>query len=212
MKNSFEKLDSFIDGVLGERGYAFLLQASRYLVSLVSIVLLIVCTAHFVGQSSEWNAGTVRADLSHLEEALKNFDGDCGIQEVLSGGHSLLFLTQTARPTDAFAAFKLANENTWRGPYIHKVPVAQGYPYMLLKTNKGLFIVPGEGVRLPKGSILGKEFFLTAESNLKALSAAGGILSHNGEPLVREFICGVKDADGIVNRLASWIKGLFSSW
>jgi hypothetical protein len=48
MKNSFERLDNFIDDVLGESGYDFLVSISRYGVILISASLLVVCTAYFM--------------------------------------------------------------------------------------------------------------------------------------------------------------------
>lgn len=205
MKNSFERVDNFIDKVLGERACSFLVNVGRSAVSLASIGLLVICTAHFVGQSSDWNAGVVRADLSHIAAALTAFERDCGLTAVLPGMHSLHFLTSASRPTDELAGFCVQHANNWRGPYINKVPVVQGYPYSLLKVAQGIFIVPSQGVHLPKGQVVGKDFFWIDSLDIAALSAPGGILAHHGEPIVRLYVLGSPDAGGLFSWLmAGW--------
>gem|GEM_PF-6751718 len=54
MKNSFERLDTFIDRLLGESGHVFLIRIARYVVSLMSVALLVICTAHFITNGHSW--------------------------------------------------------------------------------------------------------------------------------------------------------------
>ena len=210
MKNSFERVDNFIDKVLGERACAFLVNVGRYAVSVASIGLLVICTAHFVGQSSDWNVGVVRADLSHIATALSAFERDCGLNAVLPGMHSLHFLTSATRPTDDFAGFSLQCASNWKGPYINKIPVVQGYPYSLLKVAQGIFIVPSQGVNLPKGQVVGKDFFWTDGLDVAGLSAPGGLLAHHGEPIVRMYTLGSVATNGAFSWLLNGWQALKS--
>lgn len=189
MKNSFERIDNFLDRMVGEAGYTFLARAGRYVISLVSISLLAMCTAHFVANGSTWSPGMVGANLHKINEALLRFDQDCGIQRSVPGRYSLHFLTLRYPSVDDLGGFLLKSTQGFAGPYMRTVPVVDGYPYALVVNAQGMFIVPGDGVQLPNGHRLGKEIFLDAESDIEGL-VANGILAYQGEPLVRKYTPG----------------------
>ncbi|MDQ5940361.1 MAG: hypothetical protein QG632_87 [Candidatus Dependentiae bacterium] len=189
MKNSFERLDNFIDRLLGDTGTLFLIRIGRYAISLVSIALLAICTAHFVVNGSAWSTGVIRADLNNIVDALSRFDANCGLQKVLPGIYSLEFLTLPYADVDKLAGFTVQKTySSWQGPYLKTVPVVDGRPYVLLSTEHGLFVAPSYGVRLPNGTQLGANIVWDWQSDVEAMAADDGPLSHQGEPLVRKFV------------------------
>jgi len=188
MKNSFERFDKFIDKALGDNGLFFLIRIGRYVISLVSMALLGICTAHFVANGSAWSAHVVRADLHNAVEALSRFDTDCGLKKVLPGIHALDFLTMSYLPVDSLAGFDIQNVRAWQGPYLKTVPVVDGRPYVLLATESGLFVAPSYGVRLPSGKLLGRDVVWDWQSDIDAMTADDAPLSHQGEPLARKFV------------------------
>jgi len=166
----------------------------RYVASLMSVALLVICVAHFVSNSSMWSGGVARANLTHLSGALAALDRDCGISAVQPGLHTLHFLTKSYPSVDDLAGFKLAQSQCWAGPYIKTIPTMQGYPYELLVVDQGMFIVPARGVQLPSGFVIGERLVWSASADVRAMMKADGILSYDGEPLAREITFAHEDS------------------
>lgn len=64
----------------------------------------------------------------------------------------------------------LAHPEKWQGPYVNDNPTMQGREYLIVRTKKGHYLTPGEGVELPNGKIVGKDIMLDEEVDLESLA------------------------------------------
>ncbi len=63
----------------------------------------------------------------------------------------------------------LAYPDKWNGPYLDENPTLQEKEYMVVRTNQGYFITPGDGVTLPNGKIIGKDIMLDENADIAAM-------------------------------------------
>ncbi len=71
----------------------------------------------------------------------------------------------------------------WEGPYLNRNLVFEGKEYQVVRTNKGYFITPGEGVTLPNGTTIGKDIVLNETSDIAAMSQDKQPLNYNHQAL-----------------------------
>jgi hypothetical protein len=64
----------------------------------------------------------------------------------------------------------LAYPERWEGPYLEDNPTMQEKEYLIVRTKRGYFITPGEGVILPNGKDVGKDkIVLNEDTNIRIL-------------------------------------------
>ena len=67
--------------------------------------------------------------------------------------------------------------NFWQGPYLKYNLMMQQEPYVIAKTLSGYYIIPGNGVTLNNGQILGKDIIIDKKTNMDKLLADSGALT-----------------------------------
>lgn len=72
----------------------------------------------------------------------------------------------------------------WAGPYVQDNPTIQSKKYEILKTKKGYYILPGTGVQLSNGMVMGKDIVITPETDIEELINAEHGLFYNGKALI----------------------------
>lgn len=190
MKYTFKRFDSYIDYVLGVHGYPLLTRVAQSAGTALLAFLFLVCTAHFVLYAPRWHAAVVQADLRHIADAVTRMHHDCEIKKMRVGIHPITALAKRRIQPYDLQNITLAHPGSWKGPYLARVPVVQNHPYQLLKTHRGLFIVPGTGVTLPNGQIVGRDLEWHARTDVTALADSGGPLFYQGQPLMAEIVYG----------------------
>ena len=162
-------------------------------------------------RAPQWQISAVQTDLYRIAAALKQLDNDCSISDMRVGLHPIELLTHQNLPSEHIY-IDLKNSENWDGPYLSGSATIQGKPYQLLKTKRGLFVVPGDGVQLPLAFIIGQDITWHAESDIAALSAPGNVLFYKSGPLTLEVVYGEKArirSKGLlpkaVEQLGAWI-------
>lgn len=84
-------------------------------------------------------------------------------------------------------SMNLRNPEKWQGPYLNDNPTFQEKLYMVVKTDKGYFIVPGDGVELSNGKIIGKDIIISSNTDIEALMRDQKGLSYKGNPLAAKI-------------------------
>ena len=194
MKYSFEYIDNYIDTVLNTIGYLRAKRAIRYIGSFMVLMMLGFCTAHFVIRVPQWHERQVHKDLQHIARAVTAMDKDCRIVDMRVGIHLLTPLTQKLVSEHELSNTVFKYPENWRGAYLAKMPLIQGKPYQLLKTDKGLFVVPGSGVVLPNGMMVGRDIIWQAQTDVAALTRSGGPLFYRGVALALKVAYGRQPA------------------
>lgn len=72
----------------------------------------------------------------------------------------------------------------WEGPYLLDNLTIQTKEYELIRTHNGFYIVPGEGVTLPNGKVIGKDLVLDEHSDFVSLQQLSGDLNFEGKSMV----------------------------
>lgn len=70
---------------------------------------------------------------------------------------------------------------------------------MQARTNEGLYIVPGDGVKLADGKVIGKTLLIGLDSDIERMMGDPQALLSNGKPLTAR-IPTVRDQTQVVRR------------
>jgi hypothetical protein len=86
----------------------------------------------------------------------------------------------------------VAHPEKWEGPYLQDNPTMLGQEYQIVRTLKGHFITPGEGVRLPNGKVIGKDIILDEDADIASMMLDVNSLRFKDKPLaaplnIRQF-------------------------
>ncbi len=90
---------------------------------------------------------------------------------------------------------QLAYPERWNSNFIGSNPTLQGKFYQIIKAKDGVFVAPGDGVRLPSGKIIGRDIIINARTSMSAYIKADGVLLYKKQPLVRKLTFVIGDWD-----------------
>lgn len=128
--------------------------------------------------------GILIADnIARLSEILERIDTTCKIISFDAQKNPINFLTVRGFAGSEVGSMNMSYPTHWQGPYLHKELSIQGIPYMVVKTTKGYFITPGDGVRLPSGKVIGTDIVLDEKADIEALIRDEQSLMFEGKPL-----------------------------
>ncbi len=183
------KLDNFLDKVdrAIEKGISPLWKfVQKYFVifsSSLLLFLLIIFLLKIYQDTSSVRISVMREDLEVLEQILNRIDKECNILSVRSKGADLDFFTVEKFVGSAVGCLNLAYPKNWRGPYLQQDPTIDGRFYEIVRARDGYFVVPGQGVRLPNGMVMGKDVIVSDKVHIGELIKPGGALNYNGRAL-----------------------------
>lgn len=151
-------------------------------------------------------ATVITSDLEQIEKHLNEIDRDCNILSVVPARAYVDFLNVNTFTGSTIGALNLAYPDKWQGPYMRKNPSIHGIFYELVKTREGVFIIPGNGVKLPNGLVVGKDFEVTFGTEIGKMLEAGGQLNFKNEPLARKLTFKIGDWDSPVFQHGTYDK------
>lgn len=147
------------------------------------LVLVGILGVNFYYRSRWYTVGVVTQDLKVLQDIFKRIDESCTIMSFDAPITPINYLNVRSFEGSEIGAMNLVYPSRWEGPYIKDNPTIQGIEYQIVRTNKGYFITPGNGVTLPTGKEMGKDIVLTEASDIAKMTTEEGVLSYNGESL-----------------------------
>jgi hypothetical protein len=156
---------------------------SVMLTSILFLGLVVTAVYRFFNAPENKMGSIVAADLSVMANIFKEIETNCSIVGVKGNKDSIDFLNVASFAGKDVGPLTLAYPEKWQGPYLKDNPKIQGKFYQLVKTLKGYFILPGDGVELPNGKIMGKDLIITESSDLPALLKDATALFYNGKSL-----------------------------
>lgn len=109
----------------------------------------------------------IAQDVAQLQKIFEDIHRDCGIVDFEHTKNYIDFLTVKEFVGSEVGAMNLLHPTNWKGPYVQNNPTIQEKEYIILRTEKGYFIVPGEGVALGNGKIVGKDFGLNENADVQ---------------------------------------------
>ncbi len=172
-------LDQRVDQAIGP-GYRY---ARRYFTifsaSLLSIIVLFVFFKMYYTKPY-FVASVMQSDMLHLEKILHDIDDTCEVLSLQDVSAPIDFLTVESFAGSMVGGVDLAHPKNWDGPYLEQNPIAQGKFYELAKAKDGYFIIPGKGVMLPNGAVMGKDIIISPKTSVEKLTQIGGFLNYKG--------------------------------
>ena len=131
-----------------------------------------------------------RIIVKHINEISTVFNAineKCGILSFEHKVNYVDFLTVGSFESSEVGGMNLRNKDSWEGPYFLDNPTVQAKHYEIIKTKKGYFLVPGNGVKLSSGLVIGKDVVFDKDTDVDALVENGTLVDKSGNPLVAEI-------------------------
>lgn len=126
--------------------------------------------------------------VQKLSDIFKIINQQTNIMKIEGDRATIDFLNTKSFAGSSVGPLVLQYPQKWQGPYLIDEPRIQNKLYQILKTKKGYYIVPGDGVRLQNGKVLGKDLILNINSDIESLLLDfKGLLGKNGKPLASKI-------------------------
>jgi hypothetical protein len=132
-------------------------------------------------QSQRMNDMIIADDVAHLAEILNTIHRECTIIDFEHQKNHIDFLNVISFEGSEVGPMNLAHPERWRGAYLKDNPTIQEKYYQVVRTKKGYFVVPGEGVQLSNGLIIGKDILFDEEADIQVMTE--DILQFKKRPL-----------------------------
>lgn len=135
-------------------------------------------------------------DIARLAAIFERIDATAGILGFDYQKNPINFLNIKK---DGFVGSELGSMNLkypdkWEGPYEYEMPRIQEEDYIIVRTKKGYFITPADGVRLPNGKIIGKDIILDEDADIEHMMHDDQLLSYQGMSLAAKIKIGMQPA------------------
>lgn len=148
----------------------------------VLFVVLFIISAVTLWRNSGINFDEhIHHDITELKYTLEKIQTDCYIYNFEHEKNYIDFLNVVKFSGTTVGSMELGFPYNWKGPYLKINPKIQDRLYVVLKNKQGYFIVPGDGVHLANGKIIGKDLILDQNSDMKKLMQDfDGLMSSSG--------------------------------
>ncbi len=162
-------------------------QKNYYIIPLIAALLLLALAC--IGVVSLWYQAKrginvlITQEIQNLSEIFKKIDQQCGIIGFDHQHTYIDFLNVNSFEGSEVGATDLAYPEKWKGAYLRDNPTIQGKVYEIVRTKKGYFIVPGTGVMLNDGRVIGKDIIFDRNADIAKMTEERGVLNFNGKPL-----------------------------
>jgi hypothetical protein len=159
----------------------------------IFVLLFIMRTLH---NKADFTAAIITHDLKKIATALHAIDESCDILSFDHDRNYVDFLNVTRFTGSEVGGLNLGRPQNWKGPYLNDNPTIQEKLYEIVKVKDGVFVVPGDGVELPNGRVVGKDFILTPGSLMEQKIRPGGDFYYRGRHLVENLTFRIGDWRG----------------
>lgn len=125
----------------------------------------------------------IAEQVKTLVHILKKIDDTCGIVAITRDRSVIDFLNVKSFAGSEIGPLNLMEPKKWAGPYLETNYAIQGKLYEIIRTKEGYFVVPGEGVKLSSGKVIGKDIVFTYDTDVEAYVNDAGGLEYDGNPM-----------------------------
>lgn len=162
-----------------------IIQSSLMPVLAVTVFCIFVIIAIFNTfiSTKDYETELIERDVKMLADTFKKIEKDCKILGFANVKNIINFLNVKAFTGSEVGPMNLKHADRWKGPYAETNPSMQGKEYQIIQTHKGYFVVPGDGVTLPNGKIMGKDINFDENSDVQAMMRDDQLLHFKGKAL-----------------------------
>lgn len=153
------------------------------LVALAFLALFSMITVKYVYQARRANDELIAQHVEKLQKIFKDINDTCKINGFRHQQAYVDFLNVTCFEGSMVGPMSLLEPKNWKGPYLKESLTIDGKEYQIVGTKKGYYIVPGEGVKLANGKVIGKTLLINSSSDIEAMLRDSNALLSNDKPL-----------------------------
>lgn len=125
--------------------------------------------------------------VDEIEKALRTIDEQCEITSITNDRNYIDFLVVSKFVGSQVGPLTLRFPEKWAGPYMPQNATIKGKQFELIKMKDGYAIVPGRGVRLANGKIIGTDIIFDSTTDIDTLLTPEIGLEFEGKPLIRKL-------------------------
>lgn len=156
----------------------------------IVLILVIITALNYYYRPKTYLAELIVKDISTLQDIFKKIDDRCKILGFDYQINPINFLNVGTFKSSEIGPMNLTYPTQWQGPYVSENPRVQGKEYQIVKTRKGLFITPGQGVDLPNGKTIGRDIILDENADINAMMNNDKALRYDGKALASPLAVG----------------------
>lgn len=135
-------------------------------VSLLVAFFVIISMYNLKYRTKEIVGNVIATEVLQLQKIFERIDADCTILGFDNQKNPINFLNVISFVGSEVGPMNLTYPDRWKGPYLPDNPVVKNKEYQIVRTQKGYFITPGEGVTLPNGKVVGKDIILDENADI----------------------------------------------
>ncbi len=137
--------------------------------ALLFVALCVSVTMKFLSQARVANDELIADHVVQLQEIFKRINQTCQITGFRHEKDHIDFLNVISFAGTVIGPMNVLKPNNWQGPYVEESLTMNGKDYQLVSTKEGYYIVPGDGVKLSNGKIIGKTLIISPSSNIERM-------------------------------------------
>jgi len=137
-------------------------------------------------------------EVKELVEIFKRIDKECKIINFDYQKNNINFLNVEKFEGSEVGPMNLTYPQNWKGPYLKDNPTIQNKEYQIVRTKKGYFITPGDGVTLSNGKVVGKDIVLDENADIQKMMADEKALNFKGKALAAPLNIGTSGLGQVI--------------
>ncbi len=155
--------------------------------AIVFFAILASVVIKFLTQVRSANDELIAQQVVQLQQIFKRINDSCKITAFRHKKDHLDFLNVISFAGTVVGPMNLLEPQHWEGPYLEESLTVGGVEYQIVGTKSGYFIVPGDGVKLANGLVIGKTLMVTPQSNIERMMRDPQALMSNNKPLAAKI-------------------------
>lgn len=153
-------------------------------VGVLFFLAFVFVTIRFLFQAQKLNDYLIADHIYQLDNIFSKINESCQIAGFKHQVDHVDFLTVKNFEGNTVGSMILVNPKNWAGPYLKSNLTIEGKEYRVVRTKKGYYIVPGNGVKLSNGIILGENLKINEDIDVENLiKDPKFLMAPNGKPL-----------------------------
>jgi len=154
----------------------------------VGIVVLLGSMYYYLSHARVENERHVASQIQQLKVIFNRINESCKITGFRDEKNRIDFLNVGTFAGSVIGSMNLMEPKNWKGPYLDESLTAQGKEYQIIVLKSGRsYIIPGEGVKLGNGQVIGKTLHITADSSIEDMMRDPKALYSEGQVLAAEI-------------------------
>ena len=153
---------------------------------ILALVVVAICTSvimKYLSQARVANDGLIADQVQQLYTIFNRINESCKITGFRHKKDHIDFLNTISFAGSVVGPMNLLEPEKWQGPYVDESITMNGKEYQIVATKTGFYIVPGDGVKLSNGQIVGKTLMIGPKSNIEQMMRDPQALLSNGSAL-----------------------------